>query len=360
MASIDRRSNGKYRARWREYPGGPQSTKSFARKVDAERFLIDVQHRLLSGTYVDPGASRTTLDAFADVYLARQPWRSSTADVAVNALTHARRVLGPRPLGSIRKSDVQAFVSGLELAPSTVATTFQHLNTLLEEATEDGLIARNPCKGVRLPARAVGEVVPPTTGEVAALYDTAPAWFRPAIVLGAALGLRQAEASGLTVDRIDWLGRSVRIDRQWITRRGLAEWGPPKSKASSRTIPASGFVLDELGAHVGRRHDGFVLHRDGQPVNYNDFGYYWRQAATKAGVRTMRYHHLRHAFASMLIAHGCSVRAVQHALGHANAATTLNLYSHLWPGDEDRIRQAVDRALADPAEDWLRTSGAED
>jgi hypothetical protein len=46
--------------------------------------------------------------------------------------------------------------------------------------------------------------------------------------------------------------------------------------------------------------------------------------------------------------------------GHANAATTLNLYSHLWPGDEDRIRQAVDRALADPAEDWLRTAGTED
>jgi integrase len=360
MASIDRRPNGKYRARWREYPGGPQRTKSFTRKVDAERFLVDVQHRLLSGTYVAPEHARTPLDAFAEVYLARQPWRPATAEKATQALAHARRVLGPRPLGSIRKGDVQAFVSGLELAPSTVATTFQHLNTLLEAAADDGLIARNPCKGVKLPAWAVGEVVPPTAGQVAALYDAAPAWFRPAVVLGAGLGLRQAEASGLTVDRIDWLGRAVRIDRQWITRRGLAEWGPPKSKASSRTIPASGFVLDELGVHVGRRHEGFVLHRQSQPVNYNDFGYHWRRTATKAGVGAMRYHHLRHAFASVLIAHGCSVRAVQHALGHANAATTLNLYSHLWPGDEDRIRQAVDVAFADPAEDRLRTAGAED
>lgn len=136
--------------------------------------------------------------------------------------------------------------------------------------------------------------------------------------------------------------------------------GPPKSKASSRSIPASTFVVDELAAHVGRRHDGFVLHRDGEPVNYNDFGYYWRRATKAAGVPTMRYHHLRHAFASMLIAAGCSMRAVQHALGHANAATTLNLYSHLWPGDEDRIRQAVDRALAGHAEDPLRTAGIEE
>lgn len=50
MASIDRRRTGKYRARCREYPSGPQKTKLFARKVDAERFLVDVQHRLLSGT----------------------------------------------------------------------------------------------------------------------------------------------------------------------------------------------------------------------------------------------------------------------------------------------------------------------
>jgi integrase len=53
----------------------------------------------------------------------------------------------------------------------------------------------------------------------------------------------------------------------------------------------------------------------------------------------------------MLISAGCSVKAVSAALGHANAATTLNLYSHLWPGDEDRIGDAVDLALAPRAED---------
>jgi site-specific recombinase XerD len=87
----------------------------------------------------------------------------------------------------------------------------------------------------------------------------------------------------------------------------------------------------------------------------NDFGYWWRKAAKAAGVPAMRYHDLRHAFASMLISAGCSVKAVQHALGHASAATTLNIYSHMWPGDDEVIRQAVDRALTQPAEDSLRT-----
>lgn len=258
MASIDKRPNGKYRARWREYPGGPQRTKSFARKLDAERHLIDVQHRLLSGTYVAPEHARMTLRAYVAEHLARQPWRAATADVGSRALAHAVRVLGDRPIGSIRKSDVQAFVSGLGLSPATVATTFQHLRALLEAAIDDGLIARNPARGVKLPARGEGEDVPPTDEQVEQLLRNAPAWFRPAVVLGAGLGLRQAETSGLTADRVLWLERAVRVDRQWLSHRGLAEFGPPKSASSSRTIPASAWVLDELAAHVGRRHEGFV------------------------------------------------------------------------------------------------------
>ena len=100
-----------------------------------------------------------------------------------------------------------------------------------------------------------------------------------------------------------------------------------------------------------------MLHRDGEPVRHPVFQYHWRDTAKRAGVAGMKYHDLRHAFASMLIAAGCSVKAVQHALGHTSAATTLNIYSHLWPGDEDRIRDAVDQVLTPRTEDQLRTGG---
>jgi hypothetical protein len=76
---------------------------------------------------------------------------------------------------------------------------------------------------VKLPARRTGEIVPPTVEQVELLVDAAPVWFRPAVILGAGLGLRQAEASGLTADRVLWLERAVRVNRQWITRRGLAQ-----------------------------------------------------------------------------------------------------------------------------------------
>jgi integrase len=353
VASVDKR-NGKWRARWREYPGGPQRSRNFDRKSDAERHLVDVQHRLLSGTYVAPEHARTTLGAYADVHLARQPWRPSTAVVAGKAFAHIRTQFGDRPLGSIRKGDVQTFVTGLDLAPGTVALVYQHLNAVLEAAADDGLIARNPARGVKLPARPHGEVVPPTVEQVEALLEAAVDWFRPAVMLGAGLGLRQSEAAGLTVERVLWLERSVRIDRQWNSRTVPAGFVPPKTVSSIRTVPASAWVLAELGGHVGRRHEGFVLHRGGEPVDWQAFGHQWRQARKRAGVEGVRYHDLRHAFASMLISAGCSVKAVSAALGHSSAATTLNLYSHLWPGDEDRIRDAVDLALAHPAvgESW--------
>ena len=129
---------------------------------------------------------------------------------------------------------------------------------------------------------------------MAAIYEASLGWFRPAVVLGAGLGLRQAEATGLTGDRVAWLRRAVRIDRQWVTRIRPSHFGPPKTKSSVRTIPASYYVLNVLSSHVGRRHEGFVIHRNGEPVDSNSFSYQWRRATRLAGVTGVRFHDLRH------------------------------------------------------------------
>ncbi len=258
MASIDKRANGKYLARWREHPGGPQRARSFARKIDAQQFLVGVQHAQHSGTYVEPERARVTLREFAEVHIARQPWRAGTESTARAALHHALVVLGDRPLNAIRRGDVQAMLAGIDRAPGTVRLVRQHLTSVLQAAVDDGLIVRNPARGVKVAGSPTGEVVPPTTAQVQALYDVAPEWFRAAIVLGAGLGLRQAEASGLTVDRIDWLrDRSVRIDRQWRTRTKPFTFAPAKSAASVRTIPAAA-SLCSLSSAVTSAHDVMV------------------------------------------------------------------------------------------------------
>ena len=79
---------------------------------------------------------------------------------------------------------------------------------------------------MKLPAGNRGEVVLPTTEQVATHYETAVPWLRPAVVLGAGLGLRAGETAGLTLDRVLWLERAVRIDRQWLSRHGVNDFRP--------------------------------------------------------------------------------------------------------------------------------------
>jgi len=72
---------------------------------------------------------------------------------------------------------------------------------------------------------------------------------------------------------------------------------------------------------------------------------WWRPTAARAGLPGVRFHDLRHHFASALIASGCSIKAVQAAMGHESAQITLDTYGHLWPSDTDRIRGAVETTL---------------
>lgn len=108
-------------------------------------------------------------------------WCSAAHAETADALSKATLVFADRPLGPIRRGDVQSFISGLALAPSTVRVVRQHLVSLFGAAVDDQLIAINPAKGVKLPERTKGEIVAPTPGEITALADAAAPWFRIAI-----------------------------------------------------------------------------------------------------------------------------------------------------------------------------------
>src|SRR5690242_8914947 len=119
MASIDKVGVKKYRARYRT-PDGASRSRTFERKVDAEQFLTKVEGSKLDGSYVDRAAGKVALKVYVAEHIARQPWRPRTRMAAETSLAHVLATMGERPISSIRPSDVQALVSGLELAPGTV------------------------------------------------------------------------------------------------------------------------------------------------------------------------------------------------------------------------------------------------
>ena len=165
MASIDRRANGRWRARYRLHPGGPQRAKHFDRKVDAERFLTRMQGQLLDGSYIDPSAGQVLLCDYATAWQLAQIHRPTTV-VQVDA--HLRNqvlpTFGHRPLASLRPTEIQTWVRGRAevLAPSTVEVVYRIFSAILGDAVADHLIIRNPAKGVRLPRQTKAPIVPPT------------------------------------------------------------------------------------------------------------------------------------------------------------------------------------------------------
>jgi integrase len=107
--------------------------------------------------------------------------------------------------------------------------------------------------------------------------------------------------------------------------------------------------------------DAGLLFRNtkGAPLRRQRWEETFKAAAEASGLPEVTPHDLRHHAASLLIARGCSVKAVQHFLGHATASETLDTYGHLWADDEDRIRDSIDAAFAAP-ETIVRPSGAAD
>jgi integrase len=353
MASVDRRDDGRpkpWLVRWRD-EAGRQRKKSFARKVDADRFRAEVEHRLNTGSYIDPTAGRTTFRAYAEQWRTMQPHRPNTAARTKSQLSrHVYPVIGERPISQLRASEVQALVAGFQMAPSSVRPVIATVKAILSAAARDRLIAHSPADRVKLPELPRRQVVPLTVEQVDALAAAMPARYRALVVVGAGTGLRQGELFGLQVADVDFLRRVLTVDRQVQPAvGGRAEVGPLKNRHSYRTVPLGRVVVDALAAHLAAypAAGGWVFSDEaGQPLRRNAFAAaVWRPARIAAQLPAATMHDLRHFYASLLIRAGLSVKVVSDRLGHANAAQTLGVYAHLWPDDEDRSREAVDAAL---------------
>ena len=365
MASISKRPDGQWRARYRDETG-KEHAKHFARKADAQRWLDEVTASMVRGEYVDPRAGRVTFKAYAEQWRTSQVHRVTSQLTIESALRrHTYPTLGDKPLSAIKPSDVQAWVKRLSerLAPRSVILAHGVAAGVFKAAMRDRLIASNPCDGTGLPKVPRQQIEPLPTETVWALVEAVPPRYRALVILAAGTGMRQGEALGLTVDRIDFLRRVVRVDQQLLSVPGRESFlAPPKTAASVRTIPLPQVVIDALAAHLAAYPPsaaGLVFTTGtGAPVRRSSFGDVWRAAVKAAGAPPgTGIHQLRHYYASLLIRHGESVKVVQARLGHASASQTLDTYSHLWPDSDDRTRTAVDSVLS---ADYVRTEGVVD
>jgi integrase len=352
MASIVKVPSGKWRARLRPEPGASEVCRHFDTKAQAEAWVTTVKADALRGTILDQSGRRTTVRAYAEAWRAAQPHRPRTASSVKGVLDrYVYPTLGDRPVASLRKSEVQAAVGkwSLTLAPSTVALVHATLSSVLRAAVSDRLRADNPAEGVALPRPVKAPVQPLSHAQVTALLDGLDDSMLAPVLLAVGCGLRAGEVFGLRMMDVDLLRGLVHVRQQ----RGTDEVvGPPKTPASHRTVPLPSTVRDALSLAMSGKAAGsdvllFTVRRNTAHVRF-------RRAADAADLRHVRFHDLRHTYASALIHAGESVKVVQARLGHASARETLDTYAHLWPDSEASTRSAVDAFLTgtpEPVED---------
>lgn len=351
--SVTRRSNGKWRARYRD-GHGKEHARHFDRKVDAQRWLDEVTTSIVAGTYVDPDAGRVTFRQFYDDWSARQLWVTKTRENA--DLTMASVAFGELAMKEIRRSHVELWVKSASgvLAATTVKTRYVILRSVFRAAVDDRVIAHDPSAGITLPRRRRADAALriPTVREVGALLAHADSGrvstrkgFRTYVALCAFAGLRLGEAAAVQVGDVDLDRMQLAVTRQ-LQREGSSYVVRPPKYGSERTVFLPEDLADELRSHLAEHvrdttPSAWLFRVGDGPMYDNAVTWRWRAIRQAAGLPHVRLHDLRHFYASGLIAAGCDVVTVQRALGHAQASTTLNTYSHLWPTAEDRTRAAA-------------------
>jgi integrase len=168
-----------------------------------------------------------------------------------------------------------------------------------------------------------------TPPEIRRLLDAADEPVRMLILCAVLTGMRRGELLGLRWEDVDLEGHRI------FVRRALwrGKFVTPKSRRSRRTIDLAPTLRATLARLSSRFQGGLVFcNADGSPIDPDNFAHRdWARVLRRAELRRIRFHDLRHTYASLLIAQGAHPKYIQAQLGHASIQTTLDRYGHLMP-----------------------------
>jgi integrase len=309
------------------------------------------------------------LEALRDRKALEGVGRSRLSTCESHQRLHIGPTLGQKLLSQVTRQDVEALGRRLldnGLSPKTVRDILQLQSAAFEHAIDLDWISENPTRRAARPKRQASAVSADiqflTLEELAAVLRAfpedvvvrEPKPFRAGrggpsppppddvlgpvlrmIVLTAAItGLRQSELTGLRWRDVDWGAQRIRVRRP-LVRGGVASDGKT-DLSTRRSVPMADWLVAELDTWSQRtRFTGeldlvFAHPVLGLPLDGSKVSKRFKQACRDAGVRVVRFHDLRHTFATRLASTGQPIRAIQDFLGHADIKTT-QIYAHYAP-----------------------------
>jgi len=310
-----------------------------------------LQHWL--NDYVKTNCSTRTLDGYQSI---------------VNR--HLTPNLGHIPLTQLQPQHIQKYyayaltdgrIDGKgELSPRTVLHIHRVLFQALKYAARQGLLIRNPAELVDPPRARKLKMKTLIPQEIAGLLNAAKGTlYYPIIYTAINTGLRQAELLGLRWRDLDLELASLSVSQVLFKRRGICQFKEPKSEHSRRRLDLSPSLALFLRKYrVERETERLLL---GKPLSEDDLVFSnisnvptdpgtlthnFARIARRAGLWGIRFHDLRHTFASLMLLAGIHPKIVSEMLGHSSVAFTLDVYSHVVGGLQKKAMERLDEMLS--------------
>jgi integrase len=319
--------------------------RGFRTKRDAQMFAATVEVSKAKGEYVAPKLGRTTIGELAPHWLTRK--ERATAPSHYRTLESAWRVhVKPRwgtvPVADVDVLSVEGWIAAMVTkghGATTVLRAYGVLSGVLADAVKGKRLAVNPAKGVEnLPRRTARRHVYLSADDVHRLADECGG-HRTLVLVLAYCGIRWGEAIALRVRDVEFLRRRLSVSENAVQIGTRHAVGPTKGR-KARSVPVPEFVLDELSVQCKGKAPGDLVFAgpDGKYLQRPKSSTGWFLAAIrKAKVQKITPHDLRHTCASLAVAAGVNVLALQRMLGHTSAKMTLDCYADLFDDDLDAV-----------------------
>ena len=351
---------GKRKRKWHSFRGTKREAQTECARLISE---------LRGGNYLEP--SKTMVAQFLDRWL--DDIRSKVAPRTHERYAEiARKNLAPL-LGGIIITKLQpmqisnAYAKALAngrrdgtggLSPRTVHHIHRVLKQAMAQAVRWQLIVRNPLDAVDPPKVERQRLDTYDVTQTAELLDAmrGTPMFIPT-VLAVLCGLRRGEVAALRWRSVDFATGQIAIVESVEQMNGRIRYKEPKS-GRARTVALSATIAHELRAHriqqaqqllklgTGLSDDSFVVTQaDGRGMQPTFITHEWVRLIRKTVLPRLRFHDLRHAHATHLLASGVHPKVASERLGHSKVGITLDLYSHVMPGMQEDAAARVDDAL---------------
>jgi integrase len=351
---------GKRRRKWHSFKG----TKRQA-QIECARLISALQ----AGTYLEP--SKTTLAQFLDRWLEHiksQVSPKSHSRYSELARKNIVPLLGSTILTKLRAEAIdaayaKALTSGRRdgkggLSPQTVTHMHRVLKKAIGQAVKWELLIRNPVDAASPPKANRGKMNTYDLDQTAELIEAMrPTRMLVPTLLAVLCGMRRGEIAALRWKNVDLTTGQIAILESAEQVGSKVRYKTPKS-GKGRTLALSASLVEELRAHRLRQaeellrvgiilsDDTFVVAQaDGTPLQPDTLTQDWFRKLAGTSLPRIRFHDLRHAHATHMLANGVHPKVASERLGHSKIGITLDLYSHVLPGMEADAAERVDVAL---------------